>query len=116
MPLPPRTVSFSRLVSLVFLSCLALPVAAQRAKSVIPDLDDPGRKGEMARMIEKRAEERFDAADEDKNGSISRAEAAKHLPYLSQKFDEADKNGDGALSWEEFIGHDHWERQRREAK
>ncbi len=42
----------------------------------------------------------FDDADTDKNGSISRAEAAK-VPGLD--FDKADTNHDGSLSAEEFM-------------
>lgn len=87
---------------------------AQNQVSRIPSLDDTSRKGDMARMAEKHAETKFDAADEDKDGVLSRAELAKHMPYFDQKFERHDKNKDGVLSWEEYVGHDKWKREPRE--
>lgn len=91
----------------------ALPAAAQRQKSGVPDLNEDNHKGEMARMAQKKAEERFDTADADKDGVLSRAEVAKHLPFIDQNFERYDKNKDGALSWEEFVGHDKWKREAK---
>jgi hypothetical protein len=90
---------------------LAVPASAQRQKSAVPGLDEDSRKGEMARLAQKKAEEKFDATDEDKNGTLSRPEVAKHSPYIEENFDKYDKNKDGVLSWEEFIGHDRWKKQ-----
>ena len=90
---------------------IAVPSIAQRQTSGVPSLDEGGRKGEMARLAQKKAEDKFDAADEDKNGMLSRAEVAKYSPYINENFDKYDKNKDGSLSWEEFIGHDRWKRQ-----
>ncbi|NRF69381.1 EF-hand domain-containing protein [Aquincola sp. S2] len=47
------------------------------------------------------AEAAFRSADTNKDGQLSREEAAK-LPAIAARFDELDKNKDGALSWEEF--------------
>ncbi len=87
---------------------------AQSQESRIPSLDDTSRKGEMARMAEKNAQTKFDAADEDKDGVLSRPELAKHMPYFDQKFERYDKNKDGALGWEEYVGHDKWKREPKQ--
>lgn len=93
--------------------CALLPassVHAQRSKSLVPELEAEGVKGDMARAAQKKANERFDKADADRNGQISREEAAATLPYVAENFEKYDKNKDGQLSWEEFIGHDKWKR------
>lgn len=77
-------------------------------KSVIPDLNEASRKGDMARLAQQKSEDRFNAADEDKDGQLSRAEVAKHLPFYEANFERYDKNKDGFLSWNEFVGHDKW--------
>lgn len=84
---------------------------AQRTKSLVPELDAEGHKGDMARAAEKKAVERFDKADADKDGFISKEEAQATLPYIAENFDKYDKNKDGKLSWEEFVGHDKWKRE-----
>lgn len=91
-------------------SVYAQPATAP-LKSVVPNQDDVSRKGDMARIAQKKSEERFDSADEDKDGQLSRAEVAKHLPYFDANFERYDKNKDGVLSWAEFVGHDKWKRQ-----
>jgi hypothetical protein len=93
--------------------CLALPAAAfaQRQKSTVPDLEAEGHKGDMARAAQKKANERFDKADEDKDGLITKEEALKQLPYVGENFDKFDKSKDGKLTWEEYIGHDKWKRE-----
>jgi Ca2+-binding EF-hand superfamily protein len=104
-------VSVSRL--LVLALCLALPAAsfAQRQKSIVPDLETEGHKGDMARAAQKKANERYDKADENNDGSITKEEALKHLPYVGENFEKFDKNKDGKLTWEEYIGHDKWKRE-----
>jgi Ca2+-binding EF-hand superfamily protein len=87
---------------------------AQSQESRIPSLDDTSRKGEMARLAERNAQAKFDAADEDKDGVLSRVELAKHMPYFDQKFERFDKSKDGVLSWEEFVGHDKWKREPKQ--
>jgi len=44
----------------------------------------------------------FNKLDKDKDGSLSRSEAAAN-PNLAKKFKEADKNGDGKLSRTEYL-------------
>lgn len=91
---------------------LASPaVLAQRTKSVVPDLDAEGIKGDMARAAQKKANERFDKADADHDGLITREEATAALPYIAEHFEQYDKSKDNKLSWEEFIGHDKWKRE-----
>lgn len=89
----------------------AMPAQAQSQKSMVPELDDASRKGEMARLAQKKSNEKFEAADEDKNGTLSRTEVAKHFPYFDQNFERYDLNKDGVLSWEEYVGHNKWKRE-----
>ncbi len=46
--------------------------------------------------------ERLKAADTDKDGQISRAEAEKSLPFLAKHFDQIDTNKDGKISPDEL--------------
>lgn len=90
--------------------CASSPALAQRTRSVVPDLDDDGRRGEIARIAEKRAEERFDRTDTDKDDRLTAQELTVTAPYMAENFKNYDKNEDGFLSWEEFVGHDRWKR------
>jgi hypothetical protein len=85
----------------------------QRQKSIIPDVEAEGVRGEMARKALAQASARFLATDENGDGAISREEAARHSPYINENFSRYDKSGDGTLSWEEFIGHDRWPRPEK---
>lgn len=78
------------------------------AQTVVPTLEQDGRKGDMARLAHKQAIDKFDAADADKDGKLSPDETAKALPYLSANFSRHDKDADGFLTWEEFVGHNRW--------
>lgn len=89
---------------------LALLVTNAQAQTLVPKLDQEGRRGEVARQAKQRAMEKFDAADENKDGKLARAELEKHAPYLAEKLGERDKDGDGFLNWEEYVGHDRWPR------
>lgn len=80
-------------------------------KSTIPEPGETSRKGDMARLAQQKSEERFDAADDNKDGQLSRAEVARHLPFFDANFARYDKNSDGFLSWNEFVGHAQWSRQ-----
>lgn len=93
-----KTLIFAALIGM-FTGPLAY---AQATKSVIPDLNEVSRKGDMARLEELKKKERFKAADEDANGVLSRKELAKHFPYIEKHFEKYDTNKDGVLSWEEF--------------
>jgi EF hand domain-containing protein len=95
------------------LSCLiaaALPLAAA-AQSRIPSLEQEGRRGDVGRAAQQKAVERFDSADADKDGRLSRAEVSARFEYMTENFDRMDRNGDGALDWNEFIGHDRWKKE-----
>jgi Ca2+-binding EF-hand superfamily protein len=82
----------------------------QADSSIVPKLDVEGRRGDMARLANQRALEKFNAADANGDGKLSKEEVENAFPFLSEKFAEHDKNGDGFLSWEEYIGHDRWAR------
>lgn len=79
-----------------------------QAQTMIPSLDEPGRKGDLARAAKQRSATQFDAMDEDKDGRLSRTEVAKHSRYLTDNFDKLDADKDGHLAWEEFLGHNRW--------
>lgn len=83
-----------------------------QAQTIVPKLDEQGRKGDMARLAEKQAADKFDQADKNKDGKLSREELAG-LPYVLGKFDSVDKNKDGLLSWEEYVGHSRWPRESK---
>lgn len=93
--------AFAFLVSCV----LSVPLYAQ---TMVPSLDEPGHKGDLARAAKQRSATQFDAADEDKDGKLSRVEVAKSSRYLTENFDKLDRDKDGFLSWEEFLGHNRW--------
>ncbi|NMG77061.1 EF-hand domain-containing protein [Aromatoleum diolicum] len=89
---------------------LATPVVVT-AQSRIPSLDQNDRRGEIGRAAQQKASERFDGADADKDGRLSREEVAGRFSYMAEKFDQMDKDRDGFLNWEEFIGHDRWKKE-----
>lgn len=92
-------------------AALAAPALAQRTKTTIPNLDAEGKPGEIARAQFKKALEKFDRIDEDKDGSISKDEATRQFSeYEMSHFADKDKNSDGKLNWEEFLGHDRWKK------
>lgn len=95
---------------LLHLATLALLLAAPalQARTMVPDLDVEGRRGDIARLAKQRAQEKFSTADTDHDGKLSKQEVAARFPYLADTFEQHDKDGDGFLSWEEFIGHDRW--------
>lgn len=76
--------------------------------TMVPTLDQDGRRGDIARLAKEKAMAKFDAADENKDGKLSREEVAKYFPYMAQNFDRLDTDKDGFLSWEEYVGHNRW--------
>lgn len=92
------------------LLCLFLAISGAHAQTMVPKLDQEGRRGEIARLAQQRATEKFDLADEDKDGKLSRQEVEKHAPYLFETFAAHDKDRDGFLNWEEYVGHNRWPR------
>ena len=79
-----------------------------KAQTMVPKLDQEGRRGDVARLAKQRAVENFTTADTDGDGKLSREEVEKTSAYLAERFNQRDKNGDGFLSWEEYVGHDRW--------
>ena len=96
-----------RYLSLLLLAMCAVS-GTLRAQSMIPSLDEPGHKGDLARAEKQRAVTRFDGFDVDRNGRLTREEVATNSRYLSENFDKLDKDKDGVLNWEEFLGHNRW--------
>lgn len=96
-----------RYLLLMLLALCGAPGALQ-AQTMVPKLDAPGHKGDLARAEKQRATERFDAFDANKDGKLSREEVANRSSYLTENFDKLDRDKDGLLNWEEFLGHDRW--------
>ncbi|HZX31182.1 MAG TPA: hypothetical protein VFF03_07510 [Rhodocyclaceae bacterium] len=94
------------LIALISLAALAGSALAQ--STIVPKLDQEGRKGDMARMAKEKAVEKFDTLDANKDGKLSREELAESAPYMAENFQRYDKNNDGFLSWEEYVGHNRW--------
>jgi EF hand len=99
--------AFMRYLLLALMALCAVPGALQ-AQTMIPKLDDPGRKGDLARAEKQRAAERFDSFDQNKDGKLAREEVASKSAYLTENFVKLDADKDGVLSWEEFLGHNRW--------
>ena len=94
--------------NVVSILVLALAASAALAQSIVPALDQQGRKADVARMMKEKSAAQFDAADQDKDGKLSKEEVAKHSRYMAENFDKLDADKDGLLSWEEFVGHSRW--------
>jgi EF hand len=67
-------------------ACGASPVVAPE-----PSQDEP----------RDRARQRWDAADTDRNGRLSRAETQASMPGIYDRFDRFDVNGDGEIATDE---------------
>ncbi|OGS91517.1 MAG: hypothetical protein A2Z95_09555 [Gallionellales bacterium GWA2_60_18] len=97
-------------IAAVFSLLFIVSTAASAAVTAVPKLDKEGRKGDIARLVKEQAKEKFDAADMDKDGKLSREEVAKIAPYKAENFERFDLDTDGFLSWEEYLGHSRWEK------
>jgi Ca2+-binding EF-hand superfamily protein len=78
------------------------------AQTIVPKLDEDGRRSEVARMIKEKSVAEFDKADVNKDGKLSKEEVATVSNYFANNFEKYDLNKDGFLSWEEFVGHNRW--------
>ena len=97
-----------------YLATLVLTILAGvgigHAQTIVPKLDEQGRRGEMARLMMEKTAKQFDSADQNKDAKLSRDEVAKVSRYLSENFDKRDADKDGFLNWKEYVGHDRWPR------
>ena len=79
---------------LLLLTLLRSSMGPASAQTTIPALDQDGRKGDMARLAKDQAVAKFNAADGDKDGKLSREEVEKAFPYMAENFTKLDKDGD----------------------
>lgn len=56
------------------------------------------------------AQQRWSAADTDRNGTLSKAEMQVSMPTMAANFSKMDVNGDGQLSQDEMHGAKHWDK------
>lgn len=91
-------------------TALCALAGAAAAQTIVPKADDPGHKGEVARLAQEKARAKFAAIDENKDDRLAREEVARHFRYLAENFDKHDADKDGFLSWEEYVGHNRWPR------
>lgn len=83
-------------------------VKPQQSNSIIPDINDKGMRGDIARKILAKSSAQFLKADVNRDYQISPEEAGMNLIYISKDFSRYDKNNDASVSWEEYLGHDKW--------
>lgn len=88
----PRTTLSVLLGGLLLAASAGIAFAQQSAPAATPA---------PRQSIEARMKARFDAADADHDGYLSRDEVQKSLPHLASQFDAIDANKDGKLSPDE---------------
>ncbi len=91
-----------------FTAALLLTVGNAAAQTIVPKLDEEGRRGEMARKIKEKSAAQFDQADANKDGKLTKEEVATVSAFKAENFEKHDLDKDGFLSWEEFVGHKRW--------
>ena len=77
-------------------------------RTVVPDINAPGHRGDLARRVLARTSEQFLNADMNRDYLISVDEAEQHFPHVSKEFSRYDRNQDGSVTWQELLGHDEW--------
>lgn len=92
----------------VLATALCGAIGFAQAQTIVPRLDDSGRKGEVARTLKEKTQAQFESVDENKDDKLSREEVTKHFRYMAENFDKRDTDKDGFLNWEEFVGHNRW--------
>jgi Ca2+-binding EF-hand superfamily protein len=86
--------------TLAILSFIA--VASVQAADPAPVPAPSADRAAQHEQMKASARERWKAADQDGNGSLSRAEAEASMPRLAQNFDNMDANGDGQIGADEM--------------
>lgn len=56
-------------------------------------------------QFQARLDERFGAADQDKDGWVTRAEAEAGMPFVARHFDQIDTQGKGRLSKDDIVAY-----------
>lgn len=56
-------------------------------------------------QFQARLAERFDAADQDKDGWVTRAEAEAGMPFVARHFDKMDPQAKGRLSRDDILAY-----------
>ncbi len=90
----------------VFFGAIAVAVLVlfkQRAMEKELRRAEQQQPGEMAPPAERRMTQRFESADTDKSGFLSRDELASRLPAYASRFNEIDSNADGMVSLGELT-------------
>ena len=84
------------------------PIEPLQTKTIVPDINAVGHRGDLARKILADASAKFLEADENRDYRISVEEAGTHFPHISRAFSNYDKDSDGGISWQEYVRHDQW--------
>jgi Ca2+-binding EF-hand superfamily protein len=84
---------------------LALIVATLCATSVSLTACAAAMAAGRSERAASKMKDRFDEADTDHDGFISRDEASKSMPRIAPHFDDADTNHDGKLSQDEIAAY-----------
>jgi Ca2+-binding EF-hand superfamily protein len=58
---------------------------------------------ERAERLQARLAERFAAADQDRDGRLTRAEAEAGMPFVHRNFEQIDSAGQGSLSQDDIL-------------
>jgi hypothetical protein len=96
-------------LSLIIMVLFGAHVAILQAqKSIIPDINAEGKRGEIARKMHERSSLLFLRADTNQDYKISLPEAEENLTFISKKFSHYDSNNDNSLSWQKYLGHNQW--------
>lgn len=93
---------------LVLVVALSVTAGSAAAQSLVPSLDQQGRTADVARLVKEKTAARFDAADQNKDGNLSKEEISKYSDYMAKNFETLDTDKNGLLRWEEFVGHNRW--------